>query len=820
MVAKSTIIDLLMGFIEPSDGQILINKQPIQNIPTKDLLAQIAWVSQEPYLFNQSVLENIRLARPDASEIQVITAAKDAYAHEFISQLPQGYQTNIYERGSRLSAGQAQRIALARAYLKDAPLLILDEGTANLDPRTAQDVNSALMSLFSGRTALVAAHNLSTVQCADQIIVIANGLVVESGEHNQLMALNGLYRSMVQGENPLPTRQPVFVEQDNSLKPINLRPGIQPSAIPDVDISFASLKSLLLLLSPFKWRVLLSILLGWGTVLSGVGLLATSAYLISAAALATSIAVLQVPIVAVRTFGITRGLFRYLERCVSHDNTFRLVNRIRVRFYQALEPLAPARLQQYQSGDLLNRVRQDMVSLEDFYVRVISPPVVWVLVTIVTSGLLAIFSFQLALALLIFQVLAALIIPVMVRYLSRKPERNLIQYQADLSAALVDGVQGMAEIRVFDVTESQSDLVQSINQKIADLQTHLSKITSTVGAVETSLAHLASWTVLLLAIPLVSDGQIAGVFLGTIILITLASFEAAQPLPQAAQALERGLAAANRLEEIVSTPPEVINPAHPVPASAGCHLEVKSLNFSYSHAGQDRQDDQVLKDISFDLSPGKRMAIVGPSGAGKSTLANLLLRFWDYKQGTIHLERTDIRDYRQEDIRGRFSLISQRTFLFNGTLGDNLSLAKPAASMDDLDEVCAIAQLKDFIASLPKGYDTWVGEGGARLSAGERQRLAIARALLKGSPIMILDEPTAYLDPLTEDKLVHNLIANYPQLSMLWISHRLVGMPRMDEILVLDKGMIVERGTHQQLLDRKGYTGACGIYSTRSFNWF
>jgi ABC-type multidrug transport system fused ATPase/permease subunit len=325
-----------------------------------------------------------------------------------------------------------------------------------------------------------------------------------------------------------------------------------------------------------------------------------------------------------------------------------------------------------------------------------------------------------------------------------------------------------------------------------------------VGAVETSLAHLASWTVLLLAIPLVSDGQIAGVILGTIILITLASFEAAQPLPQAAQALERGLAAANRLEEIVSTPPEVINPAHPVPASAGCHLEVKSLNFSYSHAGQDRQEDQVLKDISFDLSPGKRMAIVGPSGAGKSTLANLLLRFWDYKQGTIHLERTDIRDYRQEDIRGRFSLISQRTFLFNGTLGDNLSLAKPAASVDDLDEVCAIAQLKDFIASLPKGYDTWVGEGGARLSAGERQRLAIARALLKGSPIMILDEPTSFLDPLTEDKLVHDLIANYAQLSMLWISHRLVGMPRMDEILVLDKGMIVERGTHQQLLDRKG----------------
>ena len=808
---KSTIVDLLLRFIQPAAGQVLIDRVPLEQIPMHSWMENLAWVSQEPFLFNTTILENIQIGNPDASEKEVIAAASKAYAHDFISQLPEGYQTMVGERGSRLSAGEAQRIGLARAFLKQAPLVILDEATANLDPLSVQEIQLALNELLAGRTSLVIAHNLGIIQRADQIIVLEQGTVVESGSHAQLLASDGLYSRMVYHESHASTAASPDSQRLSSPYPKDLELNRHGSIPQASDFSFSTLRSLLHMLAPFKWRVILSIMLGWGTVMSGVGLLATSAYLISTAALQVSIAVLQVPIVGVRTFGITRGLFRYLERYISHDNTFRLVNQIRTWFYRSLEPLAPARLQQFRSGDLLNRVRQDTHTLEDFYVRVIAPPLVWVSVTIFCGALLGIFSPQLALILILFQVLAGFILPGLVRSLSHKPEQQLVQAQAELSANLVDGIQGMAEIRVFDPEGKQSGVLREINRKISTLQNRLSQISSLVSAGEMTLSHLASWVVLVAAIPLVEDGQLGGVYLGSIILITLASFEAAQPLPISSRLLERGLAAAKRLDEIVCADPQVVDPGTPLPSPSSSDLEFEGVSFAYTDQVHGQPQPMVIKDLSFKLPPGKHLAIVGPSGAGKSTIANLLLRFWEYRQGNIYLDRKQLKDYTQEDVRSLISVITQYTYLFNGTLGDNLRLANPGASLAQLHEACESAQLGELIASLPQEYQTWIGERGTRLSAGERQRLAIARALLKGAPILILDEATSALDTLVEQDLVVNLLENFSQVSMLWITHRLAGMPAMDEILVLEQGQVIERGSHEELYQQDGLYRQSGL---------
>ena len=295
--------------------------------------------------------------------------------------------------------------------------------------------------------------------------------------------------------------------------------------------------------------------------------------------------------------------------------------------------------------------------------------------------------------------------------------------------------------------------------------------------------------------------------LAVLALASLAGFEAVMPLPQAAQTLSSSRQAARRLFEIVDTQSAVkdtVVPLTPFPLSAnpllpGYLITCDHLSFTYPH-----QSQPALQDISFQLELGKRMAIVGPSGAGKTTLANLLLRFWDYSQGQILLDGRDLHEYTQEHIRGLFGFISQRTYFFNDTIRANLLLANPEANESELVEAAQRAEIHDFIRALPNGYDTYIGERGFRLSAGERQRLGLARAFLKDAPILLLDEPTANLDSLNERRILETLFKTTSGRSLLLITHRLVGLENMDEILVLERGKIVERGRQAELLPRGG----------------
>ena len=367
--------------------------------------------------------------------------------------------------------------------------------------------------------------------------------------------------------------------------------------------------------------------------------------------------------------------------------------------------------------------------------------------------------------------------------------------RAELNAQIVDGIQGVQDLLACGRAGDQQQKIADLDRALGQVQGRMALIAGLQQTMNDFLMNLALWTILILAIPLVATKVIDGVYLAFLALVILASFEAVQPLGQAFQFLGHSLAAAERLFGVIDVAPQVRESAAPLPVPGGRILEFDDVYFAYHP-----DEVEVLESIAFAVHPGSRVAVVGPSGSGKSTLVRLALRFWDPTRGAIRLDGQDIRKYALSDLRSVIGTVAQDTHLFNGTIRDNLLLARPEASDSGMEQVLEQVQLAEFINQLPDGLETWVGEQGLRLSGGERQRLAIARALLKNAPLLILDEATANLDSLTECTLLDALDVLMRGRTTLMITHRLVAMERMDEILVLDSGRVCERGTHSQLL--------------------
>ena len=843
---KSTIAQLLLRFVEPSAGRITADGAPLDAWSPAGWRASVAWVPQNPYLFYGTVAENISLGRPNAGPEQVEAAARLAHVHEFVRALPEGYATLIGERGARLSGGEAQRIALARAFLKDAPLVILDEATANLDPQHEALIQDSIRRLLAGRSALIITHRLSTITQADKILVLAEGRLAEVGSHAELRQGGGLYRRMLDvngagaagdggGEQigmagTLPELegdglpQAALSDGTAGLAMKSLPGGPLPAighavmarGFPAARIRYPVIRRLLALLAPLWAWIALAVLLGFATIASGVGLMATSAWIIASAALGPSIAVLQMAILGVRFFGIARGGFRYLERLVSHQITFRLLARLRIWFYQAIEPLAPAGLEGYRSGDLLARAVSDIETLQHFYVRVVAPPAVAVLVTLAMWLFLAGFARPLAAVLLFFLLAAGLGVPLVGRRLGRNLAGETVRLRAELGAFLVDGIQGLSDQLAFGQEGTQLGRVRDLGGRLAALQARLGSFGGLTGALDNLLASLASLALLVVATPLVRAGLLDGVNLAVVMLAAAASFEAVVPLAQAAQHLEGSREAGRRLFEILDAgqpaassgdarrrrgAPQPMSGRQPFGASqpdvrdAKPQIVVQGLSFCYPSAAR-----PALEGLSFSIDEGQWVAVVGPSGAGKSTLTNLLLGFWSYTEGHVWVDGRELSEYDVEDLRARIGVVGQNTFLFNGTVRDNLLLARPTASQAEMERAAQQAGVHEFILSLPEGYGTWIGEGGLRLSGGERQRFAIARALLKNAPILILDEATAHLDPLAERSVTQAIQALMAGRTTLAITHQLSGLETAAEILVLRDGCLVERGRHDELL--------------------
>jgi ATP-binding cassette subfamily C protein CydC len=560
---------------------------------------------------------------------------------------------------------------------------------------------------------------------------------------------------------------------------------------------------LLSFLSAFRWLVALAILLGSLMIASNMLLLGMAAYLIAAAALGPLLAVLTIPIYIVRLMSVSRAGSRYAERVVSHNVTFRLLAQLRTWVYRRLEPLAPAYLHKQRSGDMLTRIVADVDELQNVYLRIVSPIIVAIIISLLTFALFSIFSPVLAWDAVAFLIITGCGVPLLSSILTRGLGKQQLAIRGELNAQIVDGIQGVQDLLAYGQAGTQLRSVATLEKKLDQIQQRMALIAALQQALNDLLMNLALWSLLILVIPLVISKAIAGVYLAFLALVILASFEAVQPLAEAFQKLGHSVAAGERLFKVTDTNPQVQEPAAPLPVPSNTPGRF-SLEFDHVHFAYQSGEGEVVHDISFEVSTGKRIAIVGASGAGKSTLVNLALRFWEPGKGTIRLNGHDIRQYALGDLRGLIGVVSQDTYLFNDTIRGNLLLARPEASDSEIEQALEQAQLTAFMQQLPKGLATWVGEQGLRLSGGERQRLAIARALLKDAPLLVLDEATANLDPMTEHTLLDALDMLMQGRTTLVITHRLVRMERMDDILVLDEGSIRERGTHEQLLQSGG----------------
>jgi len=571
----------------------------------------------------------------------------------------------------------------------------------------------------------------------------------------------------------------------------------------DVEPGAASVRRTLTLVRGRRGRLSVATLLGAATVGAGIGLLTTSAWLISRASQQPSIAALGVAVVGVRFFALSRGLFRYGERLVGHDAAFRSLADLRVTVYERLERLAPAGLPAFRRGDLLARVVDDVDRLQDLTLRVLPPYGIAVLVGVGTVLLVAWLLPAAAAVLVVTLGLAGAAVPWLSRRIARRSELRQAEVRGMLADEVVDLLEGAPELVAYGAASARVGRIACVDAELTGIATAAARTAGVGAGLVALLAGLALWGSALVGVAAVGADHLDGVLLAVVVLVPLAAFELVTPLPPAAQAFEQVRVSAGRVFAVVDAPPPVVDPPAPARAPAPpCTLRLRDVGARY-HQGP-LAAPTALDGIDLELRPGRRVAIVGPSGAGKSTLARVLLRFLPYT-GSVTLDGVELASIRGDDVRRLIGMAEQDAHVFDTTLRENLLLARHDAGEDALRDTLARARLLDWVDGLPDGLDTPVGTHGSRLSGGQRQRLAVARAILADFPILVLDEPGEHLDLATADALTADLLAATSDRSTLLITHRLAGLEEMDEVLVLDHGRIVERGTFAQLWDLDGH---------------
>ena len=763
---KSTVLWLMLRFYDPQQGSVRLGGRDLREIPLDVIRRQLAVVTQDTYVFDGTVAENLRFGKPDATPEELEAAARAANAHEFIAALPSGYDSPIGERGVRLSTGQRQRVAIARALLKSAPILVLDEALSSVDAENEAVIQEALDRLMEGRTTLIIAHRLSSIVGADRILVLDSRRLVESGSHAELAAGGGVYAGLMANQQArpeqdliVPARAPSSPDgpryesdQERTAASFAARHSSTDAATPEAR-RYRPLEvwgRLLGLVRRWRGQLALNLGLGLAQHVTTIGIGAVSALLVGQVFTGGDIA----PLLALLGVLVPlMTLFSWAESWVSHDLAFRLLAEMRIDLYDKLDPLAPAYLVRRRSGDLVSIVGGDTETVEFFFAHTITPAFVALLIPGAVLVILAFIAWPLALVLAPF-LIAVGASPFYAQDRSAGLEDEVKRRLGELNARMVDNIQGMREIVSFGRGASRAEEVDDMGWRAEAYRLRFLKTQAAQASFIEAVTGLGGLAVLATGVWLIMDGHIERQLLPLATLVSLSAFLPITDLARTMRQLMETLAASRRVFEVHDEPVPVRDgPGVAVVGSAADSRYAPSLAFEDVSFSYGPGVPPAIQDVTFAVDAGQTVTLVGRSGAGKTTSAHMLMRFWDPDAGRITLGRHDLREFKLEDLRRRLALVSQDTFLFNTSIRANLRLANQDASDSEIEEAARLANAHEFIDAMPDGYDTPVGERGMRLSGGQRQRISIARAILKDAPVLVLDEATSHLDAVNEQQV-------------------------------------------------------------------
>ncbi|WP_084255559.1 thiol reductant ABC exporter subunit CydD [Nocardioides sp. J54] len=734
---KSTLLAAIAGLLPVDGGAVTAGGHPVGGPAWQ---AQVAWLPQQPHFVDGTIADNLRLARPDATDDELWAALREVALEVRVRQLDAGLATPLGEDGATLSAGERARLALARVVLADRPWVLLDEPTAHLDDLTEQVIADTIVSLARRSGVVVVAHRPRLVELADTVLELPAPAPVE-----RVVPSAAVPAPRAGG----PTNTPADAPATD-----------QPVVVPPRE----------------GWALAGATVIGALASASGVALTATAGWLIVQASTRPAVLTLLVAVVGVRAFGLARPLLRYVERLRGHDAALRMLARRRVRVYDALVPLVPARLGR-RRGDLLTSVVDDVDSVVDRQLRVLLPVRQLALVTALAA--LVATLLQPASALVVLGLGGASgLAHLLARHGARAAERRLVGLRAELSRTVVDALQVGEDLRMWQRTTAAADRVAGVSARLGRVSATTAGWLAASRTLVLAASGAAVATVAALCAGPVADGTLGGPVMALLVLLPLALADVALPVADAGVLAARTEAAEARLAVLEHATPAVVAPRDAAaPEGDDVHLDGVRARWA--------PDSPLTSPVSLDLAPGDRVALVGASGTGKSTVAAVLLRFLDPAVGTARLGGADLAATSPDDVRRQVGLVDDQPHVFATTLLENVRLARPAATDAEVEAALRAACLGDWVDSLPDGTGTWLGTGHAGVSGGERARIGVARSLLAGHPVLVLDEPTAHLDYATAEQLAREVLDGDRERSVLWITHGTAGRGLVDRTVVL-----------------------------------